>query len=61
MRRLLDRHDAGADVDANRIWGALLMLELWHREFIDPPAGAGGRRLKARPMAARADVVLRCS
>ena len=39
VRRLLDRHDAGSDVDANRIW-ALLMLELWHREFIDTPARA---------------------
>ena len=33
-RGLLDRHAAGADGDAKRIW-ALLMLELWHREFID--------------------------
>lgn len=39
VRRLLDRHDAGSDVDANRIW-ALLMLELWHREFIDVPVRA---------------------
>jgi asparagine synthase (glutamine-hydrolysing) len=36
---LLDRHAAGADDDGKRIW-ALLMLELWHREFIDAPAGA---------------------
>ena len=35
---LLDRHAAGADDDDKRIW-ALLMLELWHREFID--AGVG--------------------
>lgn len=33
---LLDRHQAGADDDAKRIW-ALVTLELWHREFIDPP------------------------
>ena len=36
VTRLLDRHAAGADDDDKRIW-ALLMLELWHREFIDPP------------------------
>jgi len=35
--RLLDRHAAGADGDAKRIY-ALLMLELWHREFVDTPA-----------------------
>ena len=39
---LLDRHDAGADGDDRRIW-ALLMLELWHREFIDTPAPAQPR------------------
>ena len=39
---LLDRHDAGADGDDRRIW-ALLMLELWHREFIDTPATAQPR------------------
>jgi asparagine synthase (glutamine-hydrolysing) len=33
---LLDRHAAGADGDAKRIY-ALLMLELWHREFVDAP------------------------
>ena len=37
---LLDRHAAGGDDDDKRIW-ALLMLELWHREFID--AGVGQR------------------
>src|SRR6476619_6464110 len=37
VRGLLDRHGAGVDGDARRIW-ALVMLELWHREFIDPPA-----------------------
>ena len=35
---LLDRHAAGRDDDDKRIW-ALLMLELWHREFIDAPVG----------------------
>ena len=33
---LLDRHATGTDDDGKRIW-ALLMLELWHREFIDAP------------------------
>jgi asparagine synthase (glutamine-hydrolysing) len=32
--RLLDRQAAGVDGDAKRIY-ALLMLELWHREFVD--------------------------
>ena len=45
VTRLLDRHAAGADGDDKRIW-ALLMLELWHREFIDPP-GAGELRAAA--------------
>jgi asparagine synthase (glutamine-hydrolysing) len=36
VTRLLDRHAAGADGDAKRIY-ALLMLELWHREFVDAP------------------------
>jgi asparagine synthase (glutamine-hydrolysing) len=39
VRRLLDRHAAGTDADARRIY-SLLMLELWHREFIDLNAGA---------------------
>ena len=39
---LLDRHAAGADDDDKRIW-SLLMLELWHREFIDPAAGSALR------------------
>jgi asparagine synthase (glutamine-hydrolysing) len=37
VNRLLDRHAAGADGDAKRIY-ALLMLELWHREFVDAPS-----------------------
>jgi asparagine synthase (glutamine-hydrolysing) len=39
VRRLLDRHAAGADGDAKRIY-SLLMLELWQREFVDAPAMA---------------------
>jgi asparagine synthase (glutamine-hydrolysing) len=35
VHRLLDRHAAGTDADAKRIW-ALVMAELWHREFLDP-------------------------
>jgi asparagine synthase (glutamine-hydrolysing) len=31
VRGLIERHRAGADSDAQRIW-ALLMLELWHRD-----------------------------
>jgi asparagine synthase (glutamine-hydrolysing) len=31
---LLDRHTAGVDDDDQRIW-SLLMLELWHREYVD--------------------------
>jgi asparagine synthase (glutamine-hydrolysing) len=37
VNRLLDRHGAGADGDAKRIY-SLLMLELWHREFVDAPS-----------------------
>jgi asparagine synthase (glutamine-hydrolysing) len=39
VRSLLDRHDGGADGDAKRIW-SLLMLELWHREYVDVAAGS---------------------
>ena len=49
VRGLLDRHAAGADGDAKRIY-SLLMLELWHREFVDAP-GAG-----CRPRHDRAEV-----
>ena len=34
VERLLDRHAAGVDDDARRIW-ALYMLELWQREVVD--------------------------
>jgi asparagine synthase (glutamine-hydrolysing) len=34
VRGLLDRHAAGADGDAKRIY-SLLMLELWQREYVD--------------------------
>jgi asparagine synthase (glutamine-hydrolysing) len=37
VRGLLDRHAAGADGDAHRIY-SLLMLELWQRELVDSPA-----------------------
>ena len=37
VKGLLDRHAAGADGEDKRIW-ALLMLELWHRDFVDAPA-----------------------
>ena len=51
VNRLLDRHAAGADGDAKRIY-SLLMLELWHREFVDaphagPPGGRHERRRRA--------------
>jgi len=39
VRGLLDRHAGGTDGDAKRIW-ALVMSELWHREFVDAPAQA---------------------
>jgi len=34
---LLQRHSAGVDAEDHRIW-SLLVLELWHREYIDRPA-----------------------
>jgi asparagine synthase (glutamine-hydrolysing) len=34
VRSLIDRHAAGADVEARRLW-SLLVLELWHRECVD--------------------------
>jgi asparagine synthase (glutamine-hydrolysing) len=34
VRGLIDRHAAGADVEARRLW-SLLVLELWHRECVD--------------------------
>ena len=37
VEALLDRHTAGVDDDDQRIW-SLLMLELWHREFVDAAA-----------------------
>lgn len=38
VRRMLDEHQAGID-HARRIW-ALLMLEIWHRTYVDTPVGA---------------------
>ena len=37
VRALIDRHDAGADGEAPRLW-ALMMLEIWQREVVDSPA-----------------------
>ena len=37
VERLLERHASGNDGEATRIW-ALVMLELWHREFIERPS-----------------------
>jgi asparagine synthase (glutamine-hydrolysing) len=34
VRALIDRHAAGADEEARRLW-SLLVLELWHRECVD--------------------------
>jgi asparagine synthase (glutamine-hydrolysing) len=42
VESILDRHIAGNEDTSPRIW-ALLMFELWHREFIDPePHGSAG-------------------
>ena len=41
VRGLLDAHAAGSDEHADQIW-ALLMLEGWHREFIDGGAATTG-------------------
>ncbi len=41
VRALLDQHDLGGADRSMQIW-SLLMLELWHREFVDGPAAATG-------------------
>jgi asparagine synthase (glutamine-hydrolysing) len=47
VRSAIDRQAAGTYADASRVW-ALLMLELWHREFADhaarPAVAAGAAR-----------------
>ena len=52
VRRLLDEHCNNTRDHHPRLW-ALLMLELWFRTWIDPPAQASvgypGNRAKARP------------
>jgi asparagine synthase (glutamine-hydrolysing) len=41
VRALLDEHQGRRIDHGHRIW-ALLVLELWHRQFQDgPPAGSG--------------------
>jgi asparagine synthase (glutamine-hydrolysing) len=37
VEQLLARHAAGTDAESKRIW-ALVMLELWHREYVDAPS-----------------------
>jgi asparagine synthase (glutamine-hydrolysing) len=37
IRRLLDEHQAGAFDHSHRLW-ALLVLELWHRQWVDSPS-----------------------
>ena len=45
IARLLERHSRGTEDHANQIW-ALLVHELWHREFIDAaPRASGPARL----------------
>ena len=48
MEGLLDRHAGGADADDKRIW-SLVMLELWHREFVDAPSARPSEPLAAAP------------
>ena len=38
VRQLLDAHLAHRADNAAKLW-SLAMLELWHRQFIDPQAG----------------------
>ena len=45
---MLDRHAAGADGEAGRIW-SLLMLELWHRELVEGRASVPAPALAAEP------------
>jgi asparagine synthase (glutamine-hydrolysing) len=39
LRGLLDRHLSGREDNGRRLW-ALMMLEEWHREFVDAPSPA---------------------
>ncbi|MFH2000368.1 MAG: asparagine synthase (glutamine-hydrolyzing) [Planctomycetota bacterium] len=43
VRRQLDAHCSGKECHHNTIW-ALLIFELWHRIFIDPPRPADDQR-----------------
>jgi asparagine synthase (glutamine-hydrolysing) len=41
LRDLVERHAAGVEDNGQKLW-ALMMLELWHREFADAPARRPG-------------------
>src|SRR5206468_955603 len=45
VTRLLDEHERGRRDHSTALW-ALLMLELWHRTFVDGPTVAGSLRVR---------------